>query len=170
MNLSELLHVQGASTCLNSLWYVDSGGSRHMTGYKSLLSNLKVVSEGDVSFGNNSTGKIVGTGDVLAGKIKFENVKLVDNLKFNLLSVSQMCDKGYGCYFTKTNCKVIEPNLQAHISKLISDHAILNAKRNGNVYMLDLSFGKPTSNATCFLTRASNRKQTYGIGDLVMSA
>ena len=129
-----------------------------MTGYKSLLSNLKVANEGDVSFGNNSTGKIIGTGDVCANKVKFEGVKLVDNLKFNLLSVSQMCDKGYGCYFTKTNCKVIEPNLQAHISNLISNHAILNAKRNGNVYMLDLSHTQPTPNATCFLTRASNQE------------
>ncbi|XP_022013902.1 uncharacterized protein LOC110913373 [Helianthus annuus] len=93
--------AKGASVCLDSLWYVDSGGSRHMTGCRVLFKDFKKHGGGDISFGNNSKGKVLGSRTVQAGKLKFENVNLIDNLKFNLLSVSQMSDKGYRSFFTK---------------------------------------------------------------------
>ena len=55
---------------------------------------------GDVLFGDNSKGKIIGIGNV--GNISstlIENVCLVENLKHNLLSISQLCDKGYRVIF-----------------------------------------------------------------------
>ena len=51
---------------------------------------------GYVSFGNNAKGKIIGqdnTGNDTYSLI--ENVLLVDGLKHNLLSISQLCDKGF---------------------------------------------------------------------------
>ena len=55
---------------------------------------------GNISFGDNSKGKIIGIGNV--GNVSstlIENVYLVENLKHNLLSISQLCDKGYKVIF-----------------------------------------------------------------------
>ena len=35
-----------------------------------------------------------------------ENVCLVENLKHNLISISQLCDKGYKVVFDKTRCVI----------------------------------------------------------------
>ncbi|KAH9734956.1 hypothetical protein KPL71_017574 [Citrus sinensis] len=46
-------------------WYLDNGCSRHMTGnYAWFLSCTKIQNGGDVSFGDNSKGKILGIGNV----------------------------------------------------------------------------------------------------------
>ena len=58
-----------------------------MTGCKALLRNFLAKRNGFVSFGNNSKGYVQGSGDVSNGKITFNNVNLIENLKFNLLSV-----------------------------------------------------------------------------------
>ena len=67
-----------------------------MIGDLSLLSNFTKKNGGHVTFGDNGKGKILGVGDVSNGSSPLiENVFLVDNLKHNLLSISQLCDKGY---------------------------------------------------------------------------
>ena len=49
--------------------------------------------KGRVTFGDNKSSKIIDKGTtVINSKIKAENVLLVENLKPNLLSVSQTCD------------------------------------------------------------------------------
>jgi hypothetical protein len=52
---------------------------------------------GNVSFGDDSSTKILGKGVVEIGSknVKEKNVLLVEYLKHNLLSVSKMCDQGY---------------------------------------------------------------------------
>nr|AAR96003.1 retrotransposon-like protein [Musa acuminata] len=77
-------------------WYLDSGCSRHMTGDPSQFSKLTSIDEGYVTFGDNNKGKIIGKGTI-GNKSNFfiEDVLLVDGLKHNLLSISQLCDKGY---------------------------------------------------------------------------
>ncbi|KAK9180667.1 hypothetical protein WN944_023800 [Citrus x changshan-huyou] len=50
-------------------WYLDSGCSRHMTrNYARFSSFTKIENGGDVSFGDNSKGKILGIGNV--GKVR----------------------------------------------------------------------------------------------------
>ncbi|KAH9698132.1 hypothetical protein KPL71_023896 [Citrus sinensis] len=89
-------------------WYLDSGCSRHMTGNYSWFSSFtKIKNGGDVSFGDNSKGKIIGIGNV--GNVSstlIENVCLVENLKHNLLSISQLCDKGYRVIFDESKCVI----------------------------------------------------------------
>ncbi|KAH9792992.1 Integrase catalytic domain-containing protein [Citrus sinensis] len=47
-------------------WYLDNGCSRHMTGNYSWFSSFtKIENGGDVSFGDNSKGKIIGIGNVV---------------------------------------------------------------------------------------------------------
>ena len=96
--------------CLKSekeLWYLDSGCSRHMSGNTTLFTEIKKKEYGNVTFGDKSMGKIIGIGKVGKDPSNFiDNVYLVDGLKFNLLSISQLCDKGNVVSFDSTHCIV----------------------------------------------------------------
>ncbi|GJT57049.1 ribonuclease H-like domain-containing protein [Tanacetum coccineum] len=55
------------------------------------------------AFGNDPKGgRITGKGTIKTSCIDFENVSYVKELKFNLLSVSQICDKKHNVLFTDT--------------------------------------------------------------------
>nr|XP_017248632.1 PREDICTED: RING finger protein PFF0165c-like [Daucus carota subsp. sativus] len=87
-----------ANVCLvtkQDMWYLDSGCSRHTTGNKSLLKSIRKVTAGSVTFGDSSKGSIIGIGDIGNEHFKIANVQLVTGLKYNLLSISQLCDNGY---------------------------------------------------------------------------
>jgi len=48
-------------------WYVDSGCSKYMTGYKNRFLTLKKEKHGSISFGNNHSAKIIGRGTINLG-------------------------------------------------------------------------------------------------------
>jgi hypothetical protein len=75
-------------------WYIDSGCSKHMTRDQSKFLKLTKKEKGKVTFGDNVSANILGKNTVNLGnnKDKAENVLLVENIKPNLLSVSQTCD------------------------------------------------------------------------------
>ncbi|KAH9725564.1 hypothetical protein KPL70_007924 [Citrus sinensis] len=97
-------------------WYLDNGCSRHMTGnYAWFSSFTKIENGGDVSFGDNSKGKILGIVNVSkVSSTLIENVCFVENLNHNLISISQLCDKGYKVVFDKFSC-VIENSCDGKI-------------------------------------------------------
>ncbi|KAJ9561626.1 hypothetical protein OSB04_006786 [Centaurea solstitialis] len=79
--------ILGSSSDLaRHMWYVDSGCSRHMTGYKELLHNYVERPGGTVSFGNKTTGVIKGYGILTNGKVSIKKVLYVDGLSHNLFS------------------------------------------------------------------------------------
>ncbi|GJW55322.1 ribonuclease H-like domain-containing protein [Tanacetum coccineum] len=81
----------------------DSGCSRHMTGNKDFLTDYQDIDGGFVAFGGSARGgKITGKGKIRTYKLDFEDVFFVKELKFNLFSVSQMCDKKNSVLFTET--------------------------------------------------------------------
>ena len=88
--------------------YINSGCSKHMTGDKSKFLTLSENKLGNVTFGNNAPRKIKGKGMVSLrnGKGKAQDVLLVDGLKHNLLSVSQVCDRGCEVVFTSKDSKI----------------------------------------------------------------
>ena len=89
-----------------NLWHFYSGCSKHMTGDPNKLIKLK-DNKGKVTFGDNMSSKIIGKGTcVVNNKIKGENVLLVENLKPNLLNVSQTCDQGHICIFYSEKCEI----------------------------------------------------------------
>nr|GEU50293.1 hypothetical protein [Tanacetum cinerariifolium] len=92
---------------------IDSGCSRHMTGNMSYLSDFEELNGGYVAFGGNPKGgKIYGKGKIKTGKFDFKDVYFVKELKFNLFSVSQMCDKKNSVLFTDTECLVLSPDFK----------------------------------------------------------
>ena len=66
------------------------------------------LDEGSVTFGDNNKGKIIGKWTIgNKSNLLIEDVLLVEGLKYNLLSISQLCDKGYIVRF-ETNACIIE--------------------------------------------------------------
>nr|GEZ11702.1 hypothetical protein [Tanacetum cinerariifolium] len=92
---------------------IDSGCSRHMTGNMSYLSGFKELNGGYVAFrGNPKGGKIIGKGKIKTGKLDFDDVYFVKELKFNIFSVSQMCDKKNSVLFADTKCLVLSSDFK----------------------------------------------------------
>jgi len=111
---------------------LDSGCSKHMIGDASLLTGLTLKHGGYVTYGDNNKEKIIGSGDIgVKGSLIIHNVLLVEGLKYNLLSISQLCDKGLEVTF--------QPKIYL-ISSRDSRYAHLVVKRVNNVYMLDLHY------------------------------
>nr|GEX34562.1 ribonuclease H-like domain-containing protein [Tanacetum cinerariifolium] len=68
---------------------IDNGCSRYMTGNMSYLSEFEELNRGYVAFGGNPKGgKITGKGKIKTGKLDFDDVYFVKELRFNLFSVS----------------------------------------------------------------------------------
>ncbi|GKE05516.1 hypothetical protein Tco_1397534, partial [Tanacetum coccineum] len=65
-----------------------------------------------VNTGSPKGGKITGKGKIRTGKLDFEDVYFVKELKFNLSSVSEMCDKKNSVLFTETECLVLSPDFK----------------------------------------------------------
>ena len=93
---------------LKSQWYLDSGCSKHMTRDRIKFITFDEKKTGNVTFGNHISRKIKGKGSVSLdnGRGKAQDVLFVDGLKENLLSVSQMCDKGCEVLFRAQDCEV----------------------------------------------------------------
>nr|GEW24946.1 ribonuclease H-like domain-containing protein [Tanacetum cinerariifolium] len=82
---------------------IDNGCSRHMIGNMSYLTDYEEIDGGYVAFGGNPKGrKITGKGTIKTDELDFENMYFVKELKFNLFSVLQMCDKKNSVLFNDT--------------------------------------------------------------------
>ncbi|GJY10501.1 putative ribonuclease H-like domain-containing protein [Tanacetum coccineum] len=132
---------------------IDSGCSRHMTGNMSYLIDYEEIDGGYVAFGGNPKGgKITGKGTIKIGNLDFENVYFVRELKFNLFSVSQMCDKKNSVLFNDTECIVLSPNF-----KLIDEsQVLLRVPRKNNMYSVDLKNIVPKGGLTCLFSKATS--------------
>nr|GEU78161.1 hypothetical protein [Tanacetum cinerariifolium] len=103
-----------ASTSTSTARYVNTAATRPtVNGNKSFLTDYQEIDEGFVAFGGSPKGgKISRKGKIRTGKLDYEDVYFVKELKFNLFSVSQMCDKKNSVLFTKTKCLVLSPNFK----------------------------------------------------------
>nr|GEV59960.1 hypothetical protein [Tanacetum cinerariifolium] len=114
---------------------IDSGCSRHMIGNISYLSNFDEINSGYVAFGGNPKGdKITGKGKIRTGKLDFDDVYFVKELKINLFSVSQMCDKKNNVLFTDIKCIVLSSDFKMPNE----NHVLLRVPKEYNMYNVDL--------------------------------
>eukprot|EP00253_Pinus_taeda_P030396 PITA_30396 len=95
------------SSMVGSGWFLDNGASFHMTGDKSLFSNLE---EKDlqmlITMGNDENYNVLGVGTIVfqrkrGARITLIDVKYVPGLKKNLVSIAMLEDKGYDVVFSK---------------------------------------------------------------------
>nr|GEY88267.1 hypothetical protein [Tanacetum cinerariifolium] len=108
---------------------IDNGCSRHMTGNMSYLFDFVELNGGYVSFGGNPNGgKIFGKGKIRTGKLDFDDVYFVKELKFNLFSVSQLPD---------------------------ASQVLLRVPRENNMYNVNLKNIVPSGDLTYLFTKAT---------------
>ncbi|WJZ90882.1 hypothetical protein VitviT2T_009997 [Vitis vinifera] len=102
-----------------------------MTGDESKFAFLTKRKGGYVTFGDNAKGRIIGQGNIGNGTSSLiESVLLVDGLKHNLLSISQLCDKGFKVIFEASHCI---------IKDIQNDKTIFMGHRCENVYAINIS-------------------------------
>nr|GFC01948.1 ribonuclease H-like domain-containing protein [Tanacetum cinerariifolium] len=97
----------------------------------SYLFDFEKLNGGYVAFGGNPKGgKIPGKGMIKIGKLDFKDVYFVKELKFNLFSVSQMCDKENSVLFTDTECLVLSPDFKLPDASQV----LLRVPKENNMY------------------------------------
>nr|GFA56974.1 ribonuclease H-like domain-containing protein [Tanacetum cinerariifolium] len=123
-----------------------------MTGNISYLSDFEAINRGYVAFGRNPKGdKITSKVKINTGKLDFDDVHFVKELKFNLFSVLQMCDMKNSVLFTDTECVVLSSDL-----KLPNEnHVLLRVPRKNNIYNVDLKNIFPSGDLTCLFANAT---------------
>nr|GEU74312.1 putative ribonuclease H-like domain-containing protein [Tanacetum cinerariifolium] len=126
-----------------------------MIGNRSYLTDYEEINGRFVVFGGNSKGgKITGKGKIRTCKLDFEDVYFVKELKFNLFSVSQMCDKKNNVLFTDTACVVLSSDF-----KLTDEsHVLLKVSRKDNMYSVDLNNVVPQRGLTCLFAKATSEE------------
>ncbi|GJT29799.1 ribonuclease H-like domain-containing protein [Tanacetum coccineum] len=138
---------------LNDKGFVDHGCSRHMTRNLAYLSNFKEFDRGNVTFrGGAYGGRITGKGTLKTDNLVFDDVYFVKELKFNLFSILQMCDKKNYVLFTDTECLVLSPNFK------LSDenHILLKIPRQDNMYRFDMKNIVHKESLTCLVAKATS--------------
>ncbi|GKE87516.1 hypothetical protein Tco_1564991, partial [Tanacetum coccineum] len=151
--LDHVFRNNGASMFFKRFDYIDAQGrSKHMTGNKSYLTDCEKIDGGFVAFGGNSKGgKITRKGKIRIGKLNFEDVYFAKELKFNLFSVLQMCDKKNSVLFTDIECVVLSPDF-----KLTNEsHVLHKVLRKDNMYSVDLKNVIPQGGLTCLFAKAT---------------
>ncbi|GJY35019.1 putative reverse transcriptase domain-containing protein [Tanacetum coccineum] len=131
---------------------IDSGCSRHMTENRSYLKIMKKLMEDLLAFvGNLKEDKVLRGNVIRTGKLDFEDVYFVKELKFNLFSVSKRCDKKNSVLFTDTACVVLSTDF-----KLTDEsHVLLKVPRKDNMYNVDLKNVIPQGGLTCLFAKAT---------------
>ncbi|GKF25778.1 ribonuclease H-like domain-containing protein [Tanacetum coccineum] len=122
-----------------------------MTGNKAYLAQYQEFNGGSVTFGG-SKGNITWKGKIKTGKLNFEDVYFVKELKqFNLFYVSQMCDKKNKVLFTDTECLVLSPDF-----KLPDENQVLlRVPRQHNMYSFNLENIAPSRGLACLIAKAT---------------
>ena len=90
----------------------------------------RYVEGGTVTFRDDSKGTIIGIGNIKIGTSPLiENVVLVDRLKHNQLSISQLYDRGLKVVFNESSCKIFDCK---------TNDSILTGFRENNVYIINM--------------------------------
>ncbi|GJU22768.1 retrovirus-related pol polyprotein from transposon TNT 1-94, partial [Tanacetum coccineum] len=125
------------------IWYLDSGCSRHMTGVKSYLHKYVEQPGPKVVFGDDSTCTTVGYGSIKCNGIVLAKVAFVNGLKYNLISISQLCDANYIVQFNEKRGIIFNSNKEV----------VMIGPRVRDVYVVDLT---SSAQESCFFSKASD--------------
>jgi hypothetical protein len=124
---------------------MDSDCSQRMTGNKKWFSSLTPLSHKEyVTFGYDKKGKVLGTGVIKVNDcFTLNDVALVGRLRYNLLSISQLCDTNLSALFHKSDSHVLDS----------FGKRICGISRIGNVFQDD--FSSAQSSLRCLISQSS---------------
>jgi hypothetical protein len=97
-----------------------------------------------VTFGDDKKGKVLGTSVIKVNDCSTLNdVSLVDRLRYNLLSISQLCDANLSVLFLKSDLHVLD-SYGKHVCGI---------SHIGNVFQAD--FSSAQSSLRCLISQSS---------------
>jgi hypothetical protein len=117
-----------------------------MTRNKKWFFNLTPLSHNEyVTFGNDKKGKVLGTGVIKVNEyFSLNDATLVDKLRYNLLSVSQLVDADLDVLFHKSGSRVLDS----------SNNLVCGISHIGKVFQVDFSFAQ--SFVKCLISQSSS--------------
>ncbi|GJU97977.1 putative ribonuclease H-like domain-containing protein [Tanacetum coccineum] len=128
--------------------------NRHFANKKSIINtNVNTARDYDggfISFGDGK-GRISGKGKIKIVSLNFDDVYFCKELKYNLFSVSQICDKKNNFLFIDTECLVLSSDFKL----LDESQVLLRVPRKDNIYIVDLKSVVPTGGLTCLIAKAT---------------
>src|ERR1041385_7546860 len=111
---------------------MDSGCTNHITGHTELFIEDKLTqsSQRYITFGDNNKVKVLGLGKVAILKDKhIHKVMLVQSLRYNLMSISKLCDMGILVLFSASRCVVFSQD----------DYTfVFEGYRKGDLYIVNI--------------------------------
>jgi hypothetical protein len=118
------------------------GCSRHMTENKKWFSSLIPLSHKEyATFGDDEKGKVLGIGIIKVNDcFTLNDVALVDRLRYNLLSLSQLYDANLSVLFRKSDSHVFYS----------SGKRVCGISRIGNIFQAD--FSSAQSSLRCLIS------------------
>ena len=125
---------------------LDGGATCHMTGSKSIMSEIRPNHDNtSVSYGDKSTAKVLGLGKVVVAKdVSLVDIMLVKTLGYNLLLVRALAHMGL-CSFFDLNSVVLLWSKSLTV-------AFVGYVEN-DLYVVDF-LGKTTSKPLCLYAKA----------------
>jgi hypothetical protein len=117
-----------------------------MTGDKKWFSSLTPLSHKEyVSFGDDKKHKVLGTGIIKVNDhFTLNDVALVDKLRYNMLSVSQLVDVDLSVPFHKSDSRVLDS----------SSGLVCGVSQIGKVFQADFLVAQ--SSLRCLLSQSSS--------------
>jgi hypothetical protein len=108
-----------------------------MTGNKKWFFSLAFLSHKEyVTFGDDKKGKMLGTGIIKVNDcFTLSDVTLLDRLRYNMLSVSQLCDADLSVLFRKSDSHVLDS----------SGKRVCGISRIENIFQADFSSAQSSS-------------------------
>jgi hypothetical protein len=98
-----------------------------------------------VTFGDDKKGKVLGIGVIKVNDcFTLNDVTLVDRLRYNMFSVSQLCDANLTVLFCKSDSHVLD----------YSGNRVCGVSRIGNVFQAD--FSSAQSSLRCLISQSSS--------------
>jgi hypothetical protein len=116
-----------------------------MTGNKKWFSSLTPLSHKEyVTFRDDKKGKVLDTGVIKVNDcFTLNDVVLVDRLRYNLFSVSQLCDADLSVLFCKSDSHALDS----------FDKCVCGISRIGNIFQAD--FSSAQSSLRCLISQSS---------------
>jgi hypothetical protein len=98
-----------------------------------------------VTFEDNKKDKVLGTGIIKVNDcFTLNDVALMDSLRYNMLSVSQICDANLSVLFHKSNSYVLDS----------SGKRVCDISRIGNIFQAN--FSSAQSSLRCLILKSSS--------------
>jgi hypothetical protein len=118
-----------------------------MTRNKKWFSSLIPLSHKEyVTFEDDKKGKVLGTGVIKVNDcFTLNDVTLVDGLRYNLLSVSQLCDADLSVLFRKSDSHVLDSY----------GKRVCGISRIVNIFQAD--FSSAQSSLRCLISQSSSK-------------